>query len=192
MSSHETLTTGCRPRPHPGSLGRYWQPDADTQASHSAYVTSNRPAANALAIVTQCCGPSTNALWLSSAGEPIVNAPAGTTTISGQVSQSLNVSFAARQRMMPPTTDCTPGQLAGTARRLGGCVTSSAMTMTAHRSGAAALVISMFRANTPRVRPVARRRRAPHCRAVRVPEGEPPRITPLKARRPMSHARPKR
>src|SRR5262245_26867818 len=78
MSSHDTLITGRFPRPQPSSLGLYLQPPAAAHASHSASVSSNLPAAKGRAMLTLC----------SLAGDPIMNLPAGTTTISGQSGQS--------------------------------------------------------------------------------------------------------
>src|SRR4051812_17428649 len=49
--------------------------------------------ANALSIVTGCWGPSSLSRPGSLAGEPIVKLPAGTTTISGHLSHSLNTFF---------------------------------------------------------------------------------------------------
>src|SRR5208337_4564197 len=54
-SFHDTLMTGCRARPQPSSLGFSVQPPSATQASHSANVTSNLPAAKGLANATLCC-----------------------------------------------------------------------------------------------------------------------------------------
>src|SRR5262245_29301282 len=105
MSSHETLMTGRLPRPQPLSLGLYLQPPTETQASHSAKVTSNFPTANAFAIVTLCTG-----LLIS---DPIMTSPAGTTTISGHSGQSLNVSFGFRHRRSLATGASTPSQCAG-------------------------------------------------------------------------------
>ncbi len=86
--------TGRRPLPQPASPGRCLQPPAATQASHSANVTSNLPTANGRSIVTLRCGPSALSRPASLAGEPIMKLPAGTTTISGQPSQSLKPSWA--------------------------------------------------------------------------------------------------
>jgi transposase len=56
------------------------------------------PTANGFLIVTTCCGPSLLFRSSSVPGDPIVNAPAGTTTISGQFSHSRNVSFGFSAR----------------------------------------------------------------------------------------------
>src|SRR5262249_26245763 len=60
------------------------QPPTDTQASQSINVTSYLETANGLAIVTLCWGPSSGIRPFSVGGDPIMNSPAGTTTISGQ------------------------------------------------------------------------------------------------------------
>src|SRR5262245_58058223 len=93
--------TGRVSLPQPKSPARpsRWQPPIDTQASQSAYVTSNLETANGLAIVTLCCGPSLVLLSVSVAGDPIVNSPAGTTTIQGQsLAHSRKASFGLRAR----------------------------------------------------------------------------------------------
>jgi hypothetical protein len=64
-----------------------------TNAPNSSTVTWNLPAANGFTIVTECCGPSFSCRLASLAGDPIMNEPAGTTTISGHFSHSLNMSF---------------------------------------------------------------------------------------------------
>ena len=68
------------------------QPPTETQASQSANVTSNFETANGLAIVTPCCGPSSSERPFSFAGEPIMNSPAGTTTISDSPWRTPNAS----------------------------------------------------------------------------------------------------
>src|SRR6516162_5161453 len=89
-SSQVTLKTGWLPRPQVLS-DAFAQAPAATQASHSANVTSVRPTANGLTIVTSCCGPSEAARSFSLLGEPIINLPAGTTIIVGQpVAHSVN------------------------------------------------------------------------------------------------------
>src|SRR5215471_2782497 len=115
MSPHETFIAGRLPCPQPRSSGLYLQPPAETQASHSAKVASNFPTANGLAIVTLCTGFS-----LLYSSEPIMNSPAGTTTISGHVSQSLKLSLGFRQRFSLPTCATTPSHHAGA--RPGGAV----------------------------------------------------------------------
>src|SRR6516164_2265956 len=82
-SSQVTLKTGWLPRPQLAS-DAFAQAPAVTQASHSANVTSVRPTAKGLTIVTSCCGPSFSSRPFSLPGEPIVNLPAGTTTTAGQ------------------------------------------------------------------------------------------------------------
>src|SRR6187551_439530 len=96
MSSHDTRITGRLSRPQPLSPGRYLQPPADAQASHSANVTSNLPTANGLAIVTLRWGPSLSNRPFSSVRDPIKKFPEGTTTISGQSGQSVKLSFGMR------------------------------------------------------------------------------------------------
>src|ERR1700722_14053503 len=58
----------------------------------------NFPIANALVIITECCGPSSSNRTFSFFGQPIMKLPAGTTTISGHLSHSLNTSFGLRER----------------------------------------------------------------------------------------------
>src|SRR5262245_40266207 len=104
--------TGRLPRPHPRSSGlRPLQPPSATQASHSSNVTEYFPAENGAAIVTRT---STSSLYRSGsfAGDPIMKVPAGTTTISGQVGQSLKVSLGLRQPRSLAT--CMPSHRAGT------------------------------------------------------------------------------
>src|SRR4029077_8510122 len=74
--------TGRSPRPHPRSWGRDLHPPSSTHLSHSLKVTSRRPTAKFFAMLTRCAGFS------YSDEDPIANAPAGTTTISGQTGQS--------------------------------------------------------------------------------------------------------
>jgi Caspase domain len=64
-----------------------------------------------LAIVTSCCAslPRPSSLF----GDPIVNRPAGTTTISGQLGQSLNVSLGFKHRFSSPTFASMPSQRSG-------------------------------------------------------------------------------
>src|SRR6516162_5023518 len=90
-SSQVTLITGWLPRPKALSDALAQAPAA-TQASHSANVTSVLPTAKGLAIVTSCCGPSNSSSRpFSPSGEPMLDLPAGTTTIVGQpVTHSLN------------------------------------------------------------------------------------------------------
>jgi hypothetical protein len=116
MSFDDTSMTGCRPRPQT-SGGLCWHPVtvSATHASHSAKVSSNLLTANGLAIVTLCWGPSSLHRLASSAGEPIMNSPAGTTTISGHSGQSLKVSFGFRQRFSLPTSAATPSHLVDAA-----------------------------------------------------------------------------
>ena len=95
-SFHDTLMTGRLPRPQILSPGLCVQPASATHASHCAKVTSYLPAAKGWAKVTLRCGPSS---WLrprSLGGDPIMNSPAGTTTISGQAAQSRNASLGRR------------------------------------------------------------------------------------------------
>src|SRR3954469_5666440 len=79
-----TLITGRRPRPQPDSAANVRQPPAATHASHWSKVTSCIETANGPAIVTGCKGPSSSERPPSLSGEPIVNAPLGTTTMPGQ------------------------------------------------------------------------------------------------------------
>src|SRR5262249_55309829 len=89
MFSYDTLITGRRPRPNPesSSLG---QALSLTHGSQSSNVISNLPTAIGWAIVTACIGPSLSTPPTALSGDPIMNLPAGTTTIGGQVAQSLN------------------------------------------------------------------------------------------------------
>src|SRR5258706_5979735 len=89
VSPQLTLIAGIFPRPQ--RSGTRGQAVAATHASHSSNVTSNLEAANGLAIVTLCCGPSLSTRSGSLSGETIVKLPAGTTTISGQSGQSLKL-----------------------------------------------------------------------------------------------------
>src|SRR5438105_9806322 len=84
---------GIRPWPAAAGLYAILQAPSATHAPHSANVTVARPAANGLSMVTLRCGPSSGLRSNSLDGEPIVNSPGGITTISGQVSHSLNTSF---------------------------------------------------------------------------------------------------
>ena len=68
------------------------------QASHSSNVTENLPTANCRENATRRCGPSSEPRSASLAGEPMVNEPDGTTTISGQASHSLKLSFGLSAR----------------------------------------------------------------------------------------------
>src|SRR4051794_16301035 len=78
--------TGRLPRPQPRSFGRWLlQAPSSVHLLHSANVTSYRPIAKGLSIVTRCTGRSYSAF------DPIMNEPAGTTTISGQSAQSRKV-----------------------------------------------------------------------------------------------------
>ena len=87
--------TGRLPRPQSLSPGLCVQPAPATHASHCAKVTSYLPAAKGCAKVTLRCGPSSGLRPRSLGGDPIMNSPAGTTTISGQSAQSRNASLAA-------------------------------------------------------------------------------------------------
>src|SRR5207253_3171568 len=88
------------PQPSPAE-----RPVARTNAAYSARVTSYLPNANGRS-ETACCGASSataiiSAPWLtaqafSSMDEPLVNRPAGITTISGQSGQSRNPAPGAR------------------------------------------------------------------------------------------------
>src|SRR3954464_15153546 len=78
--------TGRLPRPQPRSFGRWLlQAPSSVHLLHSANVTSYRPIAKGLSIVTRCTGRSYSAF------DPIMNEPAGTTTISGQSAQARKV-----------------------------------------------------------------------------------------------------
>src|SRR5579871_5674866 len=81
--------TGCRPLPQPSSsgCGSFVQPPSAAQASYSSNVTSNLPTANGLAMTTSWTGFSSS----SPSACPIMNLPAGTTTISGHLEQSRKV-----------------------------------------------------------------------------------------------------
>src|SRR4029077_12869491 len=85
-SSQLTLMTGRSPRPHPRSWGRDLHPPSSTHLSHSLNVTSRRPTAKFLEMLTRCTGFS------YSDEDPIANEPAGTTAISGQSGQSRKTS----------------------------------------------------------------------------------------------------
>jgi hypothetical protein len=96
------------------------QPPSAAQASHSAKVTANFPAANGRANVTRCCGPSRSTSGScgnfakmarpgSLGGEPIMKEPAGTTTISGHVSHSRKVSLGLSARSCSADSDCAWG-----------------------------------------------------------------------------------
>ena len=61
-------------------------PWSSTQACHSAQVTSKRPMAKGLAMLTRCGGLP----FLLLALRPMMKMPAGTTTNSGQAGQSRN------------------------------------------------------------------------------------------------------
>src|ERR1700675_939181 len=76
-----TGKAGSRPKPLEEAGG---QPPTDTQASHSLNVTGYLETANGPSIVTRCCGLSSSWRPASPTPDPIVNAPAGITTISGQ------------------------------------------------------------------------------------------------------------
>src|SRR5262245_13946778 len=102
------LITGRSPRPQLRSSGTYLQPPALTQASQMAKVTSNLLTAIGLVIVTLCTGFS-----FEYSSEPIMNSPAGITTISGQSGQSLKLSFGFRHLRSLPTCTSTPSQRAG-------------------------------------------------------------------------------
>src|SRR5688572_10476296 len=67
-------------------------PVACTNTAHSPRVTSCLPSAKGLTIETRCCGASLPSLSFSISGEPIVKAPPGTTTNSGQLGQSRNTA----------------------------------------------------------------------------------------------------
>src|SRR4029077_8355060 len=77
---------GRPPRSHPRSWGRDLHAPSSTHLSHSLNVTSRRPTAKFLAMVTRCIGFS------YSDEDPIANEPAGTTAISGQSGQSRKTS----------------------------------------------------------------------------------------------------
>src|SRR5436190_22473138 len=136
ISSHDTLMTGRLPRPQPWSSGRYLQPPAVTQASHSANSISNLPTANH-AILTVRCGPSSLNRSASLAGDPIMNSPAGTTTISGHSGQSLKVSFGFRQRISLSTWASVPSHREGERVAIAVCEGLFAGTGTGTLSGAA-------------------------------------------------------
>src|SRR5215468_12248285 len=73
-------------------------PFSRTKAANWSTVTWSLPTANGLPIVTTCCGPSSLLRSFSPSGDPIVNDPAGTTTISGQSAHSRNVSLGFSPR----------------------------------------------------------------------------------------------
>src|SRR5262245_46312597 len=66
-------------------------PVASPNAANCAIGTSNRPMAKVLAIVTPFLGPSLFLRCGSVGGEPMMNSPGCSGTISGQTSQSLKV-----------------------------------------------------------------------------------------------------
>src|ERR1700730_10605682 len=79
--------TGRLPRPQFWWYGRSPpQPPSFTHASHSSKVISNLLTAKGAAMVTRCRASA----CCSEGAEPIVNSPAGITTIRGQPAQSLN------------------------------------------------------------------------------------------------------
>src|SRR4029079_13372409 len=85
---------GRLPRPQPKSSGfTPLHPPSATQRSHCSNVTSYLLSANGEEIVTRCCVSAPR--YISDAGEPIVNCPAGITTISGHSAQSVNEAVAA-------------------------------------------------------------------------------------------------
>ena len=94
------IDDGRVPRPQPTSPARpsRGQPPTETQASQSANVTSNLETANGLAIVTRAGGLHCRSGPFQSAGDPIMNSPAGTTIISGQ---SLAHSLKAARLQRP-------------------------------------------------------------------------------------------
>ena len=73
-------------------------PVASTNRENSPRVTSYFPTANGAPIVTRRTGPSSSSRPSSESGEPMENAPTGTTTISGHTSQSRNVRPAGHLR----------------------------------------------------------------------------------------------
>src|SRR4051794_35770748 len=77
---------GRLPRPQSLSLKSLPQPPSRTHRSQSSNVISNLLTANGTPIVTRCWVSA----FCSEGGDPIVNSPAGTTTICGQSAQSLN------------------------------------------------------------------------------------------------------
>src|SRR5262245_47494528 len=113
MSSHDTLITGRLSRPQPSSSGLCLQPPTARHASQSANVTSCLPTAKTRSMVTVRCGPSSSERPCSRAGEPITKVPAGTTIISGQSGQSLNVSLGLRQRLSLPNDASRPSHCVG-------------------------------------------------------------------------------
>src|SRR5262249_14134281 len=82
------------------------------QASHSSKVTAYLPTANGSAIDTGTGSSSLNRPG-SFEGEPIMKLPAGTTTISGQLGQSLKLSLGFTQRRSFPMKVSTPSHWAG-------------------------------------------------------------------------------
>src|SRR5215831_13123745 len=98
---------------------------------------AKRPTANGSANATRCCGLSSSSLPCSATGAPIVKSPAGTTTISGHVSHSLNKSLgcsarssaadsglAIRRGGKAPATGCSGERGKGLVDTSKGCTTS--------------------------------------------------------------------
>src|SRR5205814_9542922 len=93
--------TGRESRPQSTSPAQPYrdQPPTDAQAAQSLNDTSYLETANGLAIVTLCWGSSSGIRCFSVGCDPIMNSPAGTTTISGQsLAHSLKAcpGFSAR------------------------------------------------------------------------------------------------
>jgi hypothetical protein len=71
-------------------------PVSCANAEYWSTITCSRPAENGCRIITSCCGTSVDDRSFSLSGAPIVNDPAGTTTISGQFSHYLSFGFSPR------------------------------------------------------------------------------------------------
>src|SRR5262249_52360926 len=78
-------------------------PVSFTKAANCLREIACRATANGLEIVTLCCGSSYQRLFLSNHGDPTANSPAGTTTISGPASWSLNHSVMPAPGLNQPS-----------------------------------------------------------------------------------------
>src|SRR5690242_492442 len=115
-------------------------------AANSRRVTANAPMAKAAPMATETWSSRSPSRCASPAGEPIVKAPAGTMTISGQSGQSLNLSPAPglrQRRSVPARATQMPSQVCA---RLGP-IDASAITEAMAASIGAAVISHLDRAH---------------------------------------------
>jgi hypothetical protein len=155
-----TLMMGIPPRPQRSEAGGHTP--AAAQASHSSNVASNFETAIGLAIETSCLGRSLARASGSSLGEPMLNRPAGITTIAGQFAQSLNSAPGLSASALPCPAAGASGNHAASATARAAPRRTQASTLI---GGSAALSATPFAVDLLRD---SRRRREP-CQGVSPP-----------------------